>query len=81
MLSVDVKFLLEIAKQDTIMEFEPVFEYFKKDIELFIAKFKITRATFYNWKRDNRISLNGQLKAEIITDGRFKASQDALARG
>lgn len=63
------------------MKFHEVFDYFNNDKSLFISKFNITRATFYNWKRENKISLKGQLKAQILTKGKFKASKEALERG
>jgi len=62
------------------MEFKPVFDYHGLDKKGFIGLYDITKATFHNWV-NNGISLNGQLKVEILTSGKFKASQRALKRG
>ena len=60
------------------MEFKPVFEYYRNDKQKMIDTYKITPATFYNWKRSNKISLGYEKTVQILTNDKFIASEKAL---
>lgn len=63
------------------MRFDLLFKYHNIEKEEFMDLYNICRQTFHNWKKSNKVSLRGQLKAQILTDGKFKASEEALKRG